>query len=152
MGWLLGSLEAVFRHGVRSSAGELAALRRTLAAGSMHARLADAVLAQFDGDVGRCDRILRSAWQSASSNECGFVADLWVPIVISLQRFEEVDAILADPRVDRDAMTFAALRCVLAAVQGDAAASLALAGALEAGRRAQADPLPPVPRPPSFAV
>jgi DNA-binding CsgD family transcriptional regulator len=135
------SLESVFRHCLGSNARDLTALRGTLAVGSTHARLVDAVLAQFDGDVARGDRILRNAWQSASSDECGFVADLWLPIVISLQRFEEVETILGDPRVDRDAMTFAALRSVVAAIAGDAAASLALASSLEAGLDDEADPL-----------
>jgi len=103
--------------------------------------LVEAVLAQFDGDVARGDRIMRSAWQLASIDEGRFVADLWLPIVISLQRFDEVETIFADPRVDRDAMAFAALRCVVAAVQGELAVSVELGASIEAGLDDEADPL-----------
>jgi DNA-binding CsgD family transcriptional regulator len=124
--------KAVFETCVRGNARELAELRADLEAGSTQARMVDAVSAQCDGDVARGDRILRGTWQSCNDDDCPFVAELWLPIVVSLQRFGEAEAILADPRIDREAVAFAALRCVVAALRGERAASLDLAVAIEA--------------------
>jgi DNA-binding CsgD family transcriptional regulator len=133
-------LDSVVNACTRGTAGELVTLRGRLESGSTGALLADAVIAHCDGDVARADRILRNAWHECDGVACRAVAEMWLPILISLQRFEEAESILADDRIDTAEARFAALRCVIAASRGDAPRSRELAADAESGLADEADP------------
>ncbi|HEY4442220.1 MAG TPA: LuxR C-terminal-related transcriptional regulator [Candidatus Elarobacter sp.] len=120
-------LEIVARVCAGGSSAELAALRAELHKSSPAAALVDAAIALCAGDAARADRLLRHAWKAAAPPERRFVAELWVPILISMLHFEEAEAILGDERIDAQDVRFVALRAVLAATRGDAALSRQLA-------------------------
>lgn len=124
----------------RGTSAELAALRAELETGSIAALLADAVIAHCDGDVARADRLLRHAWRASADAERAPVAELWLPILISLKRFDEAEEVLADEHLDRNDVRFVALRSVIAAARGDAAASRDFAADAEARAADEADP------------
>ena len=124
----------------RGTAAELVALRAGLATGSTEALLADAVIAHCDGDVARAARLLRTAWQGCDGVACAAVAEMWLPLLISHKRFDEAEAILADDRLDTRQARFAALRCGIAAAQGDMDGSRELAADAEGGLADEADP------------
>jgi DNA-binding CsgD family transcriptional regulator len=124
-------IETVFQCCIRDTAAALRTLRRELGADTTGARLLDAVLAQCDGDTSRADRLLRGAWQTCEDEDRQYVADIWLPILLSFQRFEEADTVLADPRIDANAARFAAFRSVAAAASGDIERSRDIATLIE---------------------
>jgi DNA-binding CsgD family transcriptional regulator len=122
------------------SASGLNEMRPRLAAGSVEARMVDAALAQCEGEVRRAERLLNKAWESAAPAQRPYVADLWIPLLISTQRFAEAEEALAAANTPDWATPFAALRCVLAAARGDLAASRLIG--LEVEDAVDEEPLP----------
>jgi len=133
-------LDSVVNACTRGTAGELVALRARLKTGSTGALLADAVIAHCDGDVARADRILRGAWHGCAGVACAPVAEAWLPILISLNRVDEAEDVLADDRIDTVEARFAAFRCWIAAARGDAGGSRELAADAEGGLADEVDP------------
>lgn len=109
----------------------LAELRARVAPGGVESRLIEAALAQCEGDVRRADRLFKKAWENAGPRQRPYVADLWVPVLISLQRFDEAEETIGNATEDGGGVSFAALRTVIAAARGDLAESRRIAGELE---------------------
>jgi DNA-binding CsgD family transcriptional regulator len=108
----------------------LVELRGRLDAGTVEARMVEAALARCEGEVRRAERLLHKAWEGAAAQR-PYVADLWIPLLISTQRFAEAEQALAQASAPGWTTPFAALRCVLAAARGDLAVSLQIAAEVE---------------------
>lgn len=132
-------LDSVVRACTRGTVGELIALRVHLKTGSTEALLADAVIAHCAGDVARADRLLRNVWRSCTGAVCTPVAETWLTILVTLNRFEEAESVLNDARINCSDARFTAVRCVIAAARGDAEHSRALAADAESGLADEGD-------------
>jgi DNA-binding CsgD family transcriptional regulator len=79
---------------VADAAGIARQFRPVSASKSVGALMAQAVLAQYDGDIGAAITLLYRALHNASDHEIGYIVELLTPILLASNRIEEAQSVL----------------------------------------------------------